>query len=77
MRGFNQIVVKQLASCDKFLFHLETIFKWLGFFLKSQNTYSRGKCIYIVEMAKINELWFLKSTLQHQFLKERVNVTFY
>lgn len=38
MRGFNQIVVKQLASCDKFLFHLETIFKWLGFFLKSQNT---------------------------------------
>ena len=38
MRGFNQIVVKQVASCDKFLFHLETIFKWLGFFLKSQNT---------------------------------------
>ena len=38
MRGFNQIVVKQLASCDKFLFHLETIFKWLGFFLKSQNS---------------------------------------
>ena len=62
MRGFNQIVVKQVASCDKFLFHLETIFKWLGFFLKISK-HSRGKCIYIVEMAKINELWFLKSTL--------------
>lgn len=38
MRGFNQIVVKQVASFDKFLFHLETFFKWLGFSLKSQNT---------------------------------------
>ena len=67
MRGLNQIVVKQVASFDKFLFHLETIFKWLGFSLKSQNT---------VEV-NVNELWFLKPTLQHQFLKERVNVNFY
>ena len=45
-------------------------------FLSEISKHSRGKCIYIVEMAKINELWFLKSTLQHQFLKERVNVNF-
>ena len=49
MRGFNQIVVKQLASFDKFLFHLETIFKWLGFSLKSQNTVEVNIYIYCLD----------------------------